>query len=320
MNKNILSDKIEKALELRSELFSDDLTDCYRIFNAGGDGLDGLTIEYYAGFILVQYFNKSAENILDQIKAAVISAAGRMPVPVRGILLKNRMTVNGDADFEELRKSVVIEGDCPDEEIVVIQNGIKAYADLMRGQNTGVFLDMREVRGRLKSFYAESSVAQMLNLFSYTGMFSTHALCSGVSASVNVDLSRAVLKRAKRNYSLNGLSVDERDFIYGDAIEWIKIFNKKRKKFDFIIFDPPTFARNKKGQFSVKRDYAGALNKLGSLAGEGFVLTSVNSYSVTEAEYRSFHPSGWDLLMFSNESSDFINKGNPYLKAGLWKI
>jgi 23S rRNA G2069 N7-methylase RlmK/C1962 C5-methylase RlmI len=48
---------LKTALEKRARLFGDSRTDCFRLFNGDGDGTDGLTIDYYAGHILVQYFN-----------------------------------------------------------------------------------------------------------------------------------------------------------------------------------------------------------------------------------------------------------------------
>jgi 23S rRNA (cytosine1962-C5)-methyltransferase len=160
----------------------------------------------------------------------------------------------------------------------------------------------------------------MLNLFCYTALFSVHALASGVDSAVNVDLAKSVLLKASENYRLNNFSCDDRDFIYGDALEWIKLFNKKNKLFDFAVFDPPTFARNRKKQFSVKRDYMASLEDLDKITRKGgLILTSVNSYSVPEKEYKSYHPYSWQLVMFRNESADFVNRGNPYLKVGLWK-
>ena len=217
-------------------------------------------------------------------------------------------------------KSRIIEGEYDPNGVVVLQNGVKARVDLITGQNTGIFLDMREIREELSSFYKSESIKRALNLFSYTAIFSVHALKNGADSAINIDLSKNVLNRAKINYQLNDLRVDERDFIYGDAVDWIKRLNKRDERFDFILFDPPTFARNKRGNFSVKKNYFDSLESIKSLAKDRFILTSVNSYSVTEEEYRSFHPSEWKLLMLRNESSDFVYKGNPYLKAGLWKI
>ena len=308
---------LKSAVERRNDLFKNPETDCFRIFNSSGDGFEGLAIDYYADYILLQYFNSAAKEIIDKIPSVLIKI---LPVPVKAILCKNRMTPARDEIPDELWKSSIIEGEYPLEGVVVIQNGIKARVDLVNGQNTGIFLDMREIRDKLALFYKSQSVNRMLNLFSYTALFSVHALKNGIGSAVNIDLSRGVLNRAKGNYQLNDLKVDERDFIYGDALDWIKQLNKKNTVFDYAVFDPPTFARNKKKNFSVKKDYSDSLQKAELLIDRGFILTSINSYTVTQQEYRSYHPLSWELLMFGNESSDFIYSNNPYLKVGLWKI
>ncbi len=308
---------LKSAIERRGSLFEDSETDCFRIFNSSGDGIDGLTIDYYAGYLLLQYFNSGAREKIRKILPDLLKI---IPVSVKGILSKNRMTPAGDELPDEKWKSTILEGDYPSDDIVVMQNGVKARVDLVNGQNTGIFLDMREIRDKLAHFYKSESVKRMLNLFSYTALFSIHALKNGAESAVNIDLSRGVLNRAKVNYQLNDLKIDERDFIYGDALDWTKQLSRKNVSFDYAVFDPPTFARNKKKNFSVKKDYSDSLQKVELLINKGFILTSINSYTVTEQEYRSYHPAAWELLMFGNESSDFVYSGNPYLKAGLWKI
>jgi 23S rRNA (cytosine1962-C5)-methyltransferase len=305
------------AVGRRDMLFEDSETDCFRIFNTSGDGIDGLTADYYAGYILLQYFNAAAKGAISKILPILVNS---IPAPVKGVLSKNRMTpAKGDIPDEHW-KSVILYGDYPLDGVIVLQNGVRAGVDLVNGQNTGIFLDMREIRDKLNLFYKSESLNRMLNLFSYTALFSVHALKNGVKNAVNIDLSRGVLNRAKVNYELNGLKVDQRDFIYGDALDWTKQLSKKGVTFDFAVFDPPTFARNKKKNFSVKKDYSDSLQRVELLIDRGFILTSINSYTVTEHEYRSYHPENWELLMFGSESSDFVYNGNPYLKVGLWKI
>lgn len=319
MNKADFVKLFSIGIEARSSLFDSSETDCFRIFNAEGDGFDGITADYYSGYILIQYFNQEAERNLKTAVNAALSVYNSVPGGLKGLLVKNRMNIPGN-DYNEVRRSEIIEGIYPEEGVIVRQNNVKAYADLLNGQNTGVFLDMREIRSRLPGFYKDHGVKKMLNLFCYTALFSVHALANNVSSAVNVDLSRAVLARSRENYRINNLQCDDRDFIYGDAIEWIKLFIKKKELFDFAVFDPPTFARNRKKQFSVKRDYRASLESLDKITGRGgLILSSVNSYSVSEKEYRSYHPDLWQLLMFGNESADFVNRGNPYLKVGLWK-
>jgi 23S rRNA (cytosine1962-C5)-methyltransferase len=313
-----LESLLAKAFEKRLILFTNEDTNCFRLLNAEGDGVPGLTIDLYGEFILIQYFSSNLLKESDGIMRSLAMAMNLLPVEPRGILLKNRIKPSKTRDLRAARESVLIEGTPPPIDYTVLQNGIAIGVDLVRGQGSGIFLDMREVRDDLVRFYRHSDA--MLNLFCYTAIFSVHAIRHGIAAAVNVDLSKRVLERAKGNYRLNGLHVDERDFIYGDVLDWIRIFRKKGKMFSFIIFDPPTFSRNRLRTFSSSKDYSDYLALIENLVDDGYVLTSVNSYSITADQYKSFHPSTWKLELYHNESSDFTNTGNPYLKTGLWKI
>jgi 23S rRNA (cytosine1962-C5)-methyltransferase len=211
-----------------------------------------------------------------------------------------------------------MDGHAPPEELVVMQNGVRVAVDLMLGRHTGLFLDMRIIRGLLAPHYKNGGA--MLNLFCYSGMFSVHGLKNGLSSVLNLDLAKTALERARRNYGLNGIACDERDFMYGDALTWMKAFAKKGRRFDFVILDPPTFARSKQGSFSVKKDFPCCLDLLSSLAPGGLALTVVNSPAVSQKQYRQWHPASWELEWLEHEPDDFPCVQQPYLKAGLWKI
>ncbi len=322
-----MSDKminaIKRAFERRAYLFSNSVNDCFRLFNSAGDGIEGLTIDLYGAYILIQYFSEYIHNKLFNtpgLRDSLIRSILELPSDICGILLKNRTELKGSHDYNKIRKSLLLWGNIPQENYKVKTNGIYAFADLINGQNTGIFLDMRRVRDKLKTVYKEKKISTMLNLFSYTSIFSVHALTCGVKNAVNVDLSKRVIKKAKNNYCLNNLNINDRDFIYGDAMSRIKIFRKKNRKFDFIIFDPPTFSRNKKRTFSVKKDYAHTLPEIDKILEPcGHILTCINSFSVSKEEYLSYHPSKWRLIMFENEPEDFPPHKDHYLKAGLWK-
>lgn len=309
---------LNTAIRKRVKLFTDADTNCYRLFNGDGDGVPGLTIDWYGGYVLVQYFDHGLASMTDEIRASLARCERNLPSRPRGILLKNRLRPDDVRDIAAAMRSAVLDGSAPPPGYTVRQNGILAEVDLVGGQSTGIFLDMREVRERLAAYYRPSDI--MLNLFSYTALFSVHAVRNGITGAVNVDLSKGVLERAKTNYRLNGLDVDERDFIYGDSLEWLRRFRKKGKTFSIVIFDPPTFSRNRKRTFSSKKDFRDSLGLVSGIISEGFALTSINSFSISREEYLSYHPRGWTLEFIANESSDFTHQGNPYLKAGLWKI
>ncbi len=317
-----IKDALIKAFEKREGLYNNSESNCFRIFNSGGDGLDGLSIDLYGEYLLVQSFSESVKEQLEsspELKTNIIKAAAVLPFNIAGVLLKNRLQIIGNQDYTDLRKSKVIEGQMPPEDYTVKQNGIAAGVSLVEGQSTGIFLDMREVRDALVPFYQEHKPAAILNLFSYTALFSVHAAKNGAGYPVNVDLSKVVLRRARNNYSLNNLECDDRDFIFGDAFDWIRRFKKKEKTFAFAIVDPPSFSRHRKRTFSAKRNMKSLLDSISEIVPEGHLLTAVNHDDVTKQEYISFHPIDWKNEMLWNESSDFPYKSRPYLKVGLWR-
>ncbi|MBN1497965.1 MAG: class I SAM-dependent rRNA methyltransferase [Spirochaetes bacterium] len=307
-----------KAISRRTKLFEDPGTNCCRIFNSEGDGVPGLCIDRYDEYLLVQYYEPRLHSRGGEILRAIEAALPMLPAPPKGILLKDRNRPSGAGDIAGAARSVLLSGSLPPDSCTVRQNGVLVAVDLLKGQNTGIFLDMREVRNRLAPYYSRNDI--MLNLFSYTALFSVHALIHGITGATNVDLSKGVLERAKTNYRLNGLRIDERDFVYGDSLEWIRRFRRQGKAFSFVIFDPPTFSRNRKRTFSTKKNYRDSLALVSALVPSGLAFTSINSYSISREEYLSYHPEGWRLEFFANESSDFTHAGNPYLKAGLWNI
>ncbi len=309
---------LTRALSKRGKLLADPDLDCCRLFNGDGDGVPGLCVDRYNEYLLVQYYEPGLASMGGGILRAIDGIVPLLPAPPKGVLLKDRTRHAGAPDPADAAKSVLLSGSLPPGDYTVRQNGVRAAVDLLKGQNTGIFMDMREVRDRLAGYYSRSDT--LINLFSYTALFSVHALMHGIAGAINVDLSRGVLERARANYRLNGLRIDARDFIYGDSIEWIRRFRRQGKAFSFVVFDPPTFSRNRKRTFSTKKNYRDSLALVTDIARGGYALTSVNSYSVTREEYLSYHPDGWRLEFFANEASDFTHAGNPYLKAGLWKI
>lgn len=315
MNSDLL---LKKAIDAREPFFSLKSDNCFRLFHTDGDGLAGLTIDLYGEYILIQYFIPELEKTAEQITGKLLKILSELSFPVKGVMLKNRTKDQLKKNPAEAYTSRVLEGSPPPSDYTVIHNGLYVSVDLISGQNTGLFFDMRDIRNAITGFYKPGG--KMLNLFCYTGFFSLHALKHGLSSSINVDISNTVLKKAGLNYELNGFKADHRDFKRMDAIKHIKYCIKKGLKFDFAVFDPPSFARNKKTTFSATNDYPEALELLSPICSGGYALTAINSRSISRTQYFKAHPSGWKNELFMNESSDFPHNGNPYLKVGLWKV
>jgi 23S rRNA (guanine2445-N2)-methyltransferase / 23S rRNA (guanine2069-N7)-methyltransferase len=141
--------------------------------------------------------------------------------------------------------------------------------------DTGLFLDHRPTRTRLRSLAAGK---RFLNLFGYTGTASVHAAVGGAQSTTTVDMSRTYLEWAKRNFALNGITLDGRHrFLQEDALAWLAA--PADAQFDLVFLDPPTVSRSKRmtAPLDVQRDHVDLIRKvLRRLAPGGLLLFSTN--------------------------------------------
>lgn len=262
-----LSKSLHKAVLRRCGLSA--VTDAMRLVNGAGDGLPGLLIDRYQKHFHVQVLSGHWQKELPGIQRFLSSL-----MPLEYMIVKTRHGL-------EFEKAVLLGGDS---RTVVQEHGLKFAVDLDDGLNCGLFLDMRKNRRMLSRQCRDKKV---LNCFSYTCSFGLHARAGGASQVVNIDISRKILGRGKNNYLLNGLSFAAGEFIRDDAAVFLQKASKKGHSFDVVILDPPSFARNEKGTFQVKRDLprlvalsAAVLNPKGNL----LVVTNYSALSYTDLE------------------------------------
>jgi 23S rRNA (cytosine1962-C5)-methyltransferase len=131
------------------------------------------------------------------------------------------------------------------------EEGLCYEVDFLAGYSCGLFLDQRANRRMLRA----SKVKSILNLFSYTCSFSV-AGAAGGAETLSIDLSKAALERGRRNFVLNGLSLEGHRFMAADAFDVLPRLARRGERFDAIILDPPTFSRGRNGRlFRAQRDF-----------------------------------------------------------------
>ena len=167
-------------------------------------------------------------------------------------------------------------------EFVVEENGLKFIVNLSDYLDTGLFLDHRITRQRVKE---QSSNRKVLNLFAYTGSFSVYAAAGGASEIVTVDLSKTYLNWAEKNMLLNKSSINNPlsgdgayKFIHADVLQFLKTLSPGY--FDLIIMDPPTFSNSKRMDdfLDIQRDYVELINDcMQALTEGGALYFSTNS-------------------------------------------
>ena len=138
-------------------------------------------------------------------------------------------------------------------EFIVKENGLKFIVNLSDYLDTGLFLDHRVTREKVK---AEAKDKKVLNLFSYTGSFSVYAAAGNAAEVVTVDLSKTYLNWAQRNMQLNGfVDTVNYKFIHADVLQYLDTIPENY--FDLIILDPPTFSNSKRMEdiLDIQRDH-----------------------------------------------------------------
>jgi 23S rRNA (cytosine1962-C5)-methyltransferase len=205
-----------------------------RLVNAESDGLPGLIVDQYGEWLVVQSLTLGIE----QHKTLITGQLQDMLKP-RGIYERSDVDVR---EKEGLSSSTgVLVGDEPPERIEIDEHGHRLWVDVRRGHKTGFYLDQRDNRRKTKAYMREADV---LNLFCYTGGFTVAALSAGAKSVLNVDSSAAALELAKENLRLNGLAVNDQDFVEADVFSYLRKLRADQRAFDVIIADPPKLAQS----------------------------------------------------------------------------
>lgn len=270
--------KIKKALQLRKQFFDSTETTAFRVFNGEGDGIGGLTIEYFAGYYLINWYSKGIYHFREEIIQSLQNL-----VEYKAIYQKKRFDTKG----QYIEEDDFVTGERGQFPIVVKENGIHFAVYLNESAMVGVFLDQREVRRTIRDKYAKGK--SVLNTFSYTGAFSVAAALGGASKTTSVDLANRSLNKTIEQFSLNEIDYEAQDIIVEDVFNYFKYAVRKQLKFDMVILDPPSFARSKKYVFSAEKDYKNLLKEAITITeNNGIIVASTNCSSFGMGKFKGF--------------------------------
>jgi 23S rRNA (cytosine1962-C5)-methyltransferase len=270
--------KLKTAFQQRSHLLNDSNTTAFRLFNGEGDGIGGLTIDYFDGFLLINWYSEGIYSF----KASILQAITQS-IDFKGIYEKKRFATNGtyveDDDF--------VVGDRATFPLIVKENGVNFAIYLNEGAMVGVFLDQREVRKKIRDQYADGK--SVLNTFSYTGAFSVFAALGGAKNTTSVDLAKRSLPKTKEQFEINAIKSEEQRIVVMDVFDYFKYAAKKGLKFDLVILDPPSFARSKKRTFSAGKDYKNLLKETIDITEKnGVIIASTNCSTFNMRTFKGF--------------------------------
>ena len=275
INHDFFRRKIKEAFEIRKPLFETN-TNAYRLIFGENDYLPGLIIDVYAHVAVIKLYSAIWIPYLHFILDIVIEEIG---ISV-AVLRFSRLLQKPNIPTFGLEDGQVIYGDLKNPEIEFVEYGVRFIANVIKGHKTGYFLDHRANRKRVGEM---SDAKRVLDVFSYAGGFSVHALAKGAKEVTSLDISKQALEVASENAKLNPYS-GQHKIIAGDAFVEMKRLISEKKTYDIVVIDPPSFAKSTKEIEMAKKKYT-ELAKLGAqLTGKGGILVLASCSSRVSAE------------------------------------
>ena len=270
---------LHQALQTRSGLLVDSGTNCCRLFNDSADGIPGLVLEKFGDVLIVQCH----EGRLSLAEATVrnLCASAMEKIQARTVYRK-LFAQERSAALPQLE--AIHQDPTPwlgtqiEEEFPVLENGIKFLIRPYDGYSTGLFLEHRENRQRVRGLANGKTV---LNTFAYTCAYSVAAALGGAELVVSVDVSRKYLDWGRRNFQANALDPQPHQFIHSDIFDFLGRARRQGRRFDLVILDPPTFGRAKRPKrvFSFVAD-------LDRLVGEAVEILNPGGYALVATNHR----------------------------------
>ena len=275
-----LAGKLRQAAALRAEHAGLGDTSAYRLVNAEGDGLPGLTIDRYGEHLMVQLYSaawKPHLTLLGGLLKQLFSPAG---IYVKGRPQETRTLAAAGASK---RYSTLLTGKPLPGRQPVREHGLEFLVDLEEGLNTGLFLDQRDNR---RDLCTRAAGRRILNLFAYTGAFSVAAAAAGAAQVTSVDASAGYLDWARDNFARNRLPAAGHQFIVGDCFAVLADLQRRRERYDLILMDPPSFSTTGKSRFTTRRGTAELVAAaLPLLPAGGLLMTSSNHQKTDLPDY-----------------------------------
>jgi 23S rRNA (cytosine1962-C5)-methyltransferase len=223
--------RIAAAVALRRTLLPPELS-AYRVVNAESDGLPGLTVDRYAGQLVLQATSAGAAANRERIARALAAATG-----LAAIYERSEGEVLELEGLPSQRGPLL--GPEPAAPIVIEEHGLRIAVDVRAGHKTGFYLDQRDNRALVRELAGGRDV---LDCFCYTGAFGLSAAAGGARSVTAVDSSDEALAAARANAVLNAPSGAAVAFERADVFEFLRRARDARRDYDLIVLDPPKFA------------------------------------------------------------------------------
>ena len=268
--------RLAKVARLRSRWARREDVSCYRIYDADLPDY-AVSLDLYQGvaptpgrwLVVAEYVAPKGidlELAHDRLLDVLSIAPAVLGVAPKDVFLRSRERARGGSQYAETGRQAGRDDrpgrrdELPEGSVLVDEGGLTFELNLAARLDTGLFLDTRDVRARIREMAkATAGSKRFLNLFAYTGTATCYAADGGAKHTTTVDLSNTYLQVARRNMARNGFSGREHEFVRADVVGWVSEQRHTANRWDLIYCDPPTFSNSsgmRGSSFDVQRDHA----------------------------------------------------------------
>jgi 23S rRNA (cytosine1962-C5)-methyltransferase len=304
VGEDLFRHRVRRALERRRALLGAPEVTGIRLLHGESDGLSGLVADRFGDRVVLKVYSAAWVPHLATLARVLAGADGFGPAgpPASEVLvLVARRLERSPLLPPALRHPALLEtaeedGPRPGAEpapfpgdgaLPFLEHGLHFEAHPLVGHKTGFYLDQRDNRRRLR----ERTGARVLNVFSYTGGFSVAAARGGAREVTSLDVSAPALAQAERHFRLNAhepaVAAARHRTLEGDAFELLRSLATRGERFDTVVIDPPSFAKDLKSAPGALEHYT-RLTTLGvALLEPGGLLVQASCSSRVSAD--DFH-------------------------------
>ena len=151
-------------------------------------------------------------------------------------------------------------------------------------KHTGLFPEQAAnwdfIQTKVKEYKENHNEMKVLNLFAYTGCASMAASSAGADEVVHVDASKGINEWAKENMKLCHLENNKIRFITEDTIKFLEREQRRGRKYEGIIMDPPSYGRGpNKEVWKFEDDFSNLLDNVKKVLSDDFSFLLISCYT-----------------------------------------
>jgi 23S rRNA (cytosine1962-C5)-methyltransferase len=274
--------RVEHAYAYRQARFAADggLPAAYRLTHGESDGLPGLVVDVYGRFAVVQFMALGLEPWRETLIRAIADTTH-----VAGIYERSDSHVRKLEGLDE--RTGVVFGEDPPAPLEIEDAGATLLVDIHGGAKTGLFLDQRENQ---LAAAREARGRNVLNCFSYTGIFGLRAAMAGATRVTDVESSEAFNSVNALQWDRNAAALPrpvEHAVVADNVFDYLRAQERAAARYGMVVLDPPAFTKNRASREGAARGY-NEINRMAFqlLEPAGVLVTCSCSHHLNATEFR----------------------------------